>query len=50
MWLPDCISAHARTGAHTHTHTEANAHTQLPALITYIGDSWLLFGVFDYGF
>lgn len=48
MWLPDYISVHAR--AHVHTHTDANAQTQLPALITYIGDWWPFFGVFDYAF
>lgn len=47
---------HARVHTHTHTHvhmrvrTFANAHTQLPGLITYIEDGWLLFGLFDYGF
>lgn len=56
MWLLDYISTHASTGAHTrssiHTHTDAftDAHTQLPVLITYIEDWWLLFGIFDYGF
>lgn len=41
---------HTHTHAHTHVWTFANAHTQLPGLITYIEDGWLLFGLFDYGF
>lgn len=52
MWLLDYISTHVSTGAHTDAHirTFTNAHTQLPGLVTYIEDWWLLFALFDYGF